>query len=1071
MLASHLFGEAPPDTHGPRLSDTNVQGAGYGQPIPDFRAASPWLQGQIVWSSERRETRHKKETGGKGAPTSKAYWYTYDVDLCVKIAVGESGTTLRRIRANKEVLYDISTASGTVSPNWLDFEFYDGSETQLPDPTLEAALGVGNAPAFRGDVVIVFKNFQLNDNPNFNGQEPLLEFELVRSGSSTVDVTTIDLAPSSSANMGYQAYDDRTGLVFVSGSGDNSGNPAIYAIEPYSRSIVREYWLPAGYHQNRVYGLAVHNDGKWIAATTHHNVVIFDRDSGAVLRTRSTLRSGWVRRSRNYLWTQQSNASYPYWYIRVLSELGTDNGFVVGPPVGGWDNYGDGFFGTTPYDDVCYLSVDDGAGTYGLIRLVMGALGDTASYDYDVLELSAISSGAEDVVYDGINDCLWVVDDGATSHGPVLTQVDHNNWVVLGQWDWIDDFGYSGYSLGSVSGQPHMYFDAVTASIYLHFGNRSWVFNTIEKTLATKSDGATVAGSWSYYHRQTDTIISGANALYAKAIRQNVVDLGTETLASAVTYWCGQAGIPASSIDVSGLSGAVRTQLRGRPMAPAAMLRDLMLAYQFDVVLSDGKLKFVHRGGASAGTITRNDLAAHTPGESLPDELHETRAEETKLPAMITVSYWDKDADWEIGTQHGRRLVTDSLHKEHVQLSIGLTGEEAAQLADVLTYRAWSERMPAKISIPIKYSHHEPTDVLTIPTDDGNKEFTIEKMDRGANLVLRADITPLHRDLYTSYAEGSVIGGSGQVVKALGPTQFVPLDIPILRDRDDDAGAYAAAGWYTNNAPGCVINSSSDDGTTWGEIDSITEEAIIGSAITVLATGPTTVLDHGNNVTVRLMSESMEGLLASVSEASMLNGSNHFAFGAPGRWEILGAQNITVNSDNTITLDTLLRGRRGTEWTVGTHVAGDTIVYLNSSDLIRMDLNSSQIGVARVYRAVTIGTTLQDAFDVDFTNAAVGLMPYAPAHLSIKDAGGGDWDAVWHRRTRVGGEWRDYVDASLGESTELYRVKVFSGATELSTADVTSEAATVTASSGNTIQVAQVSSVVGAGYYSSITVP
>ena len=38
-----------------------------------------------------------------------------------------------------------------------------------------------------------------------------------------------------------------------------------------------------------------------------------------------------------------------------------------------------------------------------------------------------------------------------------------------------------------------------------------------------------------------------------------------------------------------------------------------------------------------------------------------------------------------------------------------------------------------------------------------------------------------------------------------------------------------------------------------------------------------------------------------------------------------------------------------------------------------------------------------------------------------------DWTLSWVRRTRVGGEWRDNVDAALGEVAEIYEIDIFAG--------------------------------------------
>ncbi|GAG96254.1 unnamed protein product, partial [marine sediment metagenome] len=54
----------------------------------------------------------------------------------------------------------------------LNFTLYEGNETQIADATIEADIGAGNVPGFRGLCYIVFDTFPLalfgNRIPNFS---------------------------------------------------------------------------------------------------------------------------------------------------------------------------------------------------------------------------------------------------------------------------------------------------------------------------------------------------------------------------------------------------------------------------------------------------------------------------------------------------------------------------------------------------------------------------------------------------------------------------------------------------------------------------------------------------------------------------------------------------------------------------------------------------------------------------------------------------------------------------------------------------------------------------------------
>ena len=161
----------------------------------------------------------------------------------------------------------------------------------------------------------------------------------------------------------------------------------------------------------------------------------------------------------------------------------------------------------------------------------------------------------------------------------------------------------------------------------------------------------------------------------------------------------------------------------------------------------------------------------------------------------------------------------------------------------------------------------------------------------------------------------------------------------------------------------------------------------------------------------------------------MLNGANHFAYGANGRWEIISAQNAVLQGDGTYLLSDMLRGRFGTEWAMGTHQAYDRLVLLNTSTLQFMASPVNGIGLTYQYRAVTFGKQISSADSVDFAYDGENLECLSPVYLNgSRHPTTNDWSLTWLRRTRVGGEWRSYVDASLGEASEAYEVEIYSSA-------------------------------------------
>ncbi len=120
----------------------------------------------------------------------------------------------------------------------------------------------------------------------------------------------------------------------------------------------------------------------------------------------------------------------------------------------------------------------------------------------------------------------------------------------------------------------------------------------------------------------------------------------------------------------------------------------------------------------------------------------------------------------------------------------------------------------------------------------------------------------------------------------------------------------ALAGWR-----GGVLMQSTDAGSTWASVQDFgPPESALGTCTNSIGVVEHRVIDCASLLNVTLA----QGALYSVTQLAMLGGTNHFAYGADGRWEIVAAQTCTLVSGTSYTLQNLLRGRFGTEWAIGT---------------------------------------------------------------------------------------------------------------------------------------------------------
>lgn len=124
-------------------------------------------------------------------------------------------------------------------------------------------------------------------------------------------------------------------------------------------------------------------------------------------------------------------------------------------------------------------------------------------------------------------------------------------------------------------------------------------------------------------------------------------------------------------------------------------------------------------------------------------------------------------------------------------------------------------------------------------------------------------------------------------------------------------------------------------------------------------------------------------------------------------------------------LSRLLRGRRGSDWAIGGHSAGEAFVMIDAARLITIALPVEMVGA----EVAVLPHGLGDGAAVALRRVAAGeaLRPPSPCQLAV--AGGlGGLQIDWVRRSRMGWAWSDGLDAPIGEAGELYRVRVEQGA-------------------------------------------
>lgn len=170
----------PVRVEGPRLKDASAQTSRDGVPIPFGYGTFP-VAGNIIWQGPLVETK-KTERQGKGGGT-KTTTYTYNRSYAIGVCEGEAN--LLQLKRNGKIVFDARnpdaledefTRSGLTGDDlthavreagvanaklMASLTWYSGSESQLPDSTIEAVEGAGNVPAYRGLTYFVMSDEDL----------------------------------------------------------------------------------------------------------------------------------------------------------------------------------------------------------------------------------------------------------------------------------------------------------------------------------------------------------------------------------------------------------------------------------------------------------------------------------------------------------------------------------------------------------------------------------------------------------------------------------------------------------------------------------------------------------------------------------------------------------------------------------------------------------------------------------------------------------------------------------------------------------------------------------------------
>lgn len=876
----------------PQIEDLRFTRVDLGQAIT-WVAGSPVVTGNVIYTSIKRPIAHTEEAGGKNSGGAESSYWTYEIDVYIKLTENQIAGVSRAWKNGELVHGNGVTRSGI----WAEMRVYTGGEGQLPDPDFEAAVGAEKAQAHLGCGAVFIKSLQLDSGGNM----PVLKFEV------------------NQPLVGDQYFDNVVLLMHL--------NNEIQDFSPTNKtttaSVAMQYEDVGDYGG----GLNITNSS-FVTVSDPNGDFVFD-----------------------------VNDDFEIEFSYRVSAYSPLNYMIHTPVAGAGPVY------------LFYVYQN-----YTVMGFA-GAFTINFYHDYDTLYKVAFCRKAGVGIKIFINGALFYSGSDLASAvvGSSNFAVGNRN-VAGGQYDgMVDEL-------------------RITKGVVRH-----WAEYTPESSEFPNQYAPVSSGSGS------DGLVSYVDAVVAQRMLR--------------------AGYTAAQFDVTALASItkpVRGLAIGRLTNTRSVLELLAQTHWFTWQKRGFQIVFLPRVEDVAASIPFDDLGVSTSATSDRTPLEFQFASELELPAQVSVTYPNVLNDYQPDTQLSDHFLSQQQSVENIELAVGMTPTEAKAVADAIQIERLAAMGKTTVTVPLKWLKIEPNDVVNL-YDQAGREYRVRVGDvKDHGLYLEWDV--VLDDVRATLSAGITDGGNtGQsTVQQMALTEWLPLDMPLIRDADNNPGWWVAAAPGVGDLwPGAAVLGSWD-GVSFSKLADTTDAAVFGETTTALGdwTGGN-VFDTTNSVTV-----SINGEASSYTRAAML------ADLSLGVWligsEVIRARTATLVSAGVYRLSNLIRGFRGTEWAMGTHVVGERAVLINSA-LRRVATQQSHIGLERQIKAITAGLAQTTATAEAFTDTGIALKPFAPVNLKgAWDVGTGDLALTWRRRTRLSHRFlAPGIEPPLGEASELYDVEIW----------------------------------------------
>lgn len=526
-------------------------------------------------------------------------------------------------------------------------------------------------------------------------------------------------------------------------------------------------------------------------------------------------------------------------------------------------------------------------------------------------------------------------------------------------------------------------------------------------------------------------------------------------LADVVSGLCRRAGIPEENINVDELyNQTVEGFAVSQDDGINKRIDKLREIFMFDKSEHDKKIYFPRRGRQ---VVTRIPYSGHLGlVADEPSALKPTIVDELSLPRLVEINHLDPAGGFATNKQQAfRRTNTIKTQKKlTIEAEVVLTADQAATAALINLKANWLEPINFSFVTTIAYSFLVETDVIEVEDKNGDwHRIRITEKNDNKNTIEFSGKADAGQDAYASLGIGQSLPPPISTTPGLvGATDLEILNIPCLRDQDDELGVYIAVAGASSAWYGASILISTDGGANYFEALEIQTPATIGETLTALADER----DEGypSNQSVEVL---VNFTLESVTYDNLLTNLNRAVLGDEVVQFQFAVLQGMVGSKYRYKLSGLVRGRYATDveaWPIGTR-----FVLLDSS-VTFMQAQQWMLGKEIDIKPVTSGQTEDETIATAYDyNEGVSQREFPVEHVTATRDGSNNVTVSFVGRGRLGIE----TAPRNGKYFAGYRVKFSDGFSfDTQVMQYVRNATPV----GATVQVCALNTVTGEGIYS-----